>query len=338
MTTAAADDHDDSNRGTSFGPGIDETYVIARHGPPAAGTTEGAGPGDEVEAELYVERVGPPGARTIYYLHGGPGYNSYSFRELVGDDLTDYDVIYADQRGGGRSYGAASVSVTTLAEDVVAVLETLEVGRATLLAHGFGAAIAVRTAALKPGLIERVVLVNPWLSMPLLAQALNDEARNLSSGGRMPRAVADDGPYVADGDAPSDDPQALVDEAFASVNPKVLFDSLEFPTVAGRLHLEHVDAVALTGDPVDEVPPGVWSIDELETLGRLEAAGVSAVVVSGSHDLTSYPGQAEQALLRSPSALFSLIDAGHYPWLDDPEAFTEVLLAALGDSTVRGPG
>jgi proline iminopeptidase len=254
----------------------------------------------------------------------------------MGEDLADYDVIYADQRGGGRTYGAATVSVTTLAEDVLAVLDALNVGSATLLAHGFGATIAVRTAALRPERIDRLVLVNPWLSMPLLAQAMNDEARNLANGTvRNAWNTQDDAEEDTDGSerdaAPTSDPHALVNDAFATVNPKVLFDAMEFPTAAGRLHLEHVDAVALTGDMTDEVPAGVWSIDELASLDHLHTLGVPVVVVSGRHDRTSYPVQAEQALLRSPSALFSLLDTGHYPWIDDPDTFTEVLRAALGD-------
>jgi proline iminopeptidase len=340
------DHHDDARGGPSHEPGLDETYLIERSataqqsgGPRPDGSREGARTGtfadarsgDVGEVELYVERVGPPGARTLYYLHGGPGYNSYSFRELVGDDLTDYDVIYADQRGGGRSYGAATVSVTTLAEDVLAVLDELNVRSATLLAHGFGATIAVRTASLWPERVDRVVLVNPWLSMPLLAQAMNDEARELAGGGlRSPRDAEDDGGGPDEPAQPTSDPLALVNEAFATVNPKVLFDAMEFPTASGRLRLEHVDAVALTGDLADEVPAGVWSIDELASLDRLESAGVPLVLVSGSNDLTSYPVQAEQALLRSPNALFSLLDAGHYPWIDDPDTFAEVLRAALG--------
>jgi len=131
---------------------------------------------------------------------------------------------------------------------------------------------------------------------------------------------------------PTDDPRSLVDEAFSLVNPKVLFDAMEFPSAAGRLKLEHVDAVALSGDLSDETPWTVWTLDELPRLAELEKAGVPVVVLSGSHDHTSYPHQAEQALLRSPTSLFSLFDSGHYPWIDDPETFTEVLLAALGQT------
>ena len=287
---------------------------------------------DAPAAELYVERVGRANAPTVYFLHGGPGYSSYSFRELMGDDLEDFDVIYADQRGGGRSLGDASVDTTVLAHDVIAVIDALEVGSATLLAHGFGAAVAVRTAALRPDVVDRVILVNPWLSLPLLAATLNAAAKSIAAGTDL--AQLEDGETLQELDDPlettvPDDPRHLVDEAFALVNPKVLFDAMQFPTAAGRLRLEHVDAVALSGDVTDEAPDAVWSIDELQALGELEAAGVPVVVLSGNRDHTSYPVQAEQALLRSPSALFSLLEGGHYPWIDDAESFTQVLLAAL---------
>ena len=319
--------HDDSGvHGDAHGRpvgSVDETYVIERPGADGAPA-----------AELHVERVGNTAGRSVYYLHGGPGYNSYSFRDLMGDDLTAFDVIYADQRGGGRSYGDASASVSVLAHDVIAVLDALGVASVSLLAHGFGAAIAVRASALRPDLVDTVVLVNPWLSMPLLAATLNAAARTMAAGGDPTRLDADDGAVGDEPDpldaTPLDDPLRLVDEAFTLVNPKVLFDTLEFPTAASRLQLEHVDAVALSGDLSDETPVEVWSVDELPRLSDVEEAGVRLVVISGAHDHTSYPVQAEQALLRSPSALFSLLEAGHYPWIDDPESFTPVLLAALG--------
>ena len=98
-------------------------------------------------ADLYVEQVGPEGGTAVYYLHGGPGYNSHSFRDLVGEDLEGYRMIYADQRGAGRSYAEADFTVEDLVDDVRAVLDALEIGGAALLAHGFGAQIAVRAAA-----------------------------------------------------------------------------------------------------------------------------------------------------------------------------------------------
>src|SRR5690606_28581054 len=78
-------------------------------------TIERVGEDGTPQARLYFERVGPREASTVYFLHGGPGYNASSFRELVGEELEAYDVIYADARGGGRSPGVLGSDVDVLA-------------------------------------------------------------------------------------------------------------------------------------------------------------------------------------------------------------------------------
>jgi proline iminopeptidase len=281
-------------------------------------------------ADLYVERAGPKGAPVVYYLHGGPGYNSHSFRDLAGDDLEAYQVIYADQRGGGRSYGSGAADLTVLASDVAAVLNSLEVPRAVLLAHGFGALVAVEVARAYPHLVTGLVLMNPWLSMPLLARDLNRAAVRLAGGAAdaatEPEEQGDEG-YVGE-------PGQLVDEAFSLVNPKVLFDHLQFPFPSTRLRLEHSDADTLLGPAEEDEPVGVWALDQLPHLHEL--AGPTVLLI-GRQDGTVYPTQAEAALSRMPGALVSIVEAGHYPWIDEPEAFTPLLHQALDHVTGAEP-
>ncbi len=269
------------------------------------------------DADLYVERVGPLVAPLLYYLHGGPGYNSHSFRDLMGDDLEDYQVLYADQRGGGRSYGSGSSDLGVLASDVAAVLSALEAPPAVLLAHGYGAAVAVRTALDHPALVRGLVLVNPWLSMPLLAGDLNRAAQRLA--GQEIGAGAEPEGY-------EDEPERLVDDAFALANPKTVFDALQFPVPTSRLRLEHSDTDALFGPPEEDEPVGVWRLDVLPELERLKAP---TVILAGRLDGTAFPTQVEAALARLPDALVSIVDTGHYPWLDDPESFVPLLHEAL---------
>jgi proline iminopeptidase len=263
-------------------------------------------------ASLYVERVGPVGAPTVYYLHGGPGYNAASFREIAGGDLEDLDVVYADQRGAGRSTGEGGSDVGLLAADVFAVMDALGVARAALLAHGFGALVALRAARTAPERVTRLVLVNPWVSMPQLARDLHAEATGTRSGPAEEPA----------------DPRALVDEAFGLVNPKVLFDAMQFPSAKSRLFLEHVDAVALSGETPEDVDDAVWLAEGLHDLRAAAASGVTVVLLAGRLDRTSYPGQAELVLEAAPGATFALLDAGHYPWIDD-EGFAATLREAL---------
>jgi proline iminopeptidase len=268
-------------------------------------------------ADLYVEQFGPADGRTLFVLHGGPGYHAHTFRDLVGDDLEAYRTIYADQRGGGRSYADAPFDLDTLADDVVAVLDALRAGPATLLAHGFGATVAIRTATRHASAVDALVLVNPWFSMPMLARTLQREAAQRS--GRAASALPPEGALA---DASALDPDALVNEAFARVPAKSLFDALQFPDPAGRLRLEHSDAAVLLGPTETTELERPWHVDVLADLATVT---VPTVVLVGTRDGTSFPDQAEAGLARLPHALSALLDAGHYPWIDDPATFLRLL-------------
>jgi len=273
------------------------------------------------DADLYVEQVGPVNAPVVYYLHGGPGYNSFSFRDLMGDELAAFQVLYADQRGAGRSYSAASFDLDVLADDVLAVLDALELPSSTLLAHGFGAQVAVRAARRAAHRVERLVMVNPWLSMPMLAREL--QRRAAQQAGRPEEALP---PESALAEPDALEPEMLVDQAFAWASAKALFDAMEFPDPSSRLRLEHSDATALFGPQLAAEPEGVWRLDGLPLL---EGLSMPTVLLVGTHDATAYPAQAEAALERLPAALVSLLDAGHYPWLDDPDTFVPLLHESL---------
>lgn len=277
---------------------------------------------DAPGAELYAEVVGPADAPAVYYLHGGPGYSSHSFRELMGEELEDHLVVYADARGGGRSYAEAGTSgdLETLAGDVPRVLNAASIPDATLVGHGFGAMVAVATAALHPERVTALVLIGPWLSLPLLADRLLAAAQAASG-------LAHDQGERADGAGSG---AATADAAFGLVNPKTLFDALQFPSPASRLVLEHVDAEALLGPQEEDESDAVWDLDVLPLLPALERSSLPIVIIAGVADGTSYPEQVEAALTLLPSAMVSLIEGGHYPWLDDPETFSAVLAAALG--------
>lgn len=276
---------------------------------------------ETAHADLYVEDVGPVDAPVLYYLHGGPGYNSYSFRDLVGDALEAYRMVYADQRGAGRSYVDMPFDLDVLADDVIRNLDALAIARSALLAHGFGAQVAVRAAARHPGRIGRLVLVAPWVSMPMLARSLQREAA-VRAGDAASALPPEDS--LAEPEAM--DPERWVAEAFSRVPAKQLFDAMQFPSPSSRLRLEHSDTEALFGPQELVEPEGVWRLDVRD---GLEDVSQGVVVVAPTHDRTSYPDQVEAVLERAPHALVSLLDSGHYPWIDDPGTFLDLLHQAM---------
>jgi proline iminopeptidase len=261
-------------------------------------------------ADLYLEQFGPADAPAVLFLHGGPGASSHAFRELLGEDLEAYRMIYLDQRGGGRSYADAGFDLDTLADDAAAVVAALGLDRVTVLAHGFGAAVAARLAARHPGLPRGHVWLNPWLSMPLLARTLHRRA----GVGRVD--AEDDGA----------DPVALVDAAFAAAGAKPLFDALLFPDPAARLRLEHAESTVLLGPSESAGLDDPWHVDVSDELERCQGP-VAVLLATG--DGSCYPDQAELALARLPHALTAFLGGGHHPYLDDPEPFLRALRSAL---------
>lgn len=89
-------------------------------------------------ADLHFEVQGDPTTEPpVVFLHGGPGYNSYSFQALFGERI-ERPVVYLDQRGSGRSgpledteQGADTLDLDTLVGDVEALRDFLGPSRSS---------------------------------------------------------------------------------------------------------------------------------------------------------------------------------------------------------------
>lgn len=263
-------------------------------------------------AELYVEEFGSEHAPVLYYLHSGPGYNSHSFKAMMGEYLTDYRVVYADQRGGGRSVGEGGEQPDVLAQDIGAVLSALNIAKAALVMHGFGALPGVRFATEQPSRVTHLIMINPWVSLPVLAADLYRAALR-TAGQHVPAELPP-------GDA------SLVDEAFALVNPKQLLDTMQFPVPQSRLHLEHIDAGSVIVNDQTEDLDMYWDTD---VSANVAAFTGPVVVLAGQYDQTSYPNQVQLVLEAQPAALVAFLAAGHYPFVDEPAELADVIRQAV---------
>lgn len=264
------------------------------------------------EAELYLEEFGNENAPVLYYVHSGPGYNSHSFKAMMGEYLTQYRVVYADQRGGGRSIGEGGEQPEVLANDIHVVLDALGIAKAALVMHGFGALPGVRFATLHPNRVTHLIMINPWVSLPVLAADLYKAA--LTTAGH---AVPSELPP---GDA------SLVDEAFALVNPKQLLDTMQFPVTQSRLLLEHIDAGSVIVNDQTEDLDMYWDTDVTADVANFTGP---VVVLAGQYDQTSYPQQVQLVLEAQPQALVAFLETGHYPFIDEPADLADVIMQAV---------
>ncbi|GIW31956.1 MAG: proline iminopeptidase [Meiothermus sp.] len=271
--------------------------------------------------EVYLEDTGPLEAPAIVVLHGGPGSSSYTLREGLGEYLEGFRVIYFDQRGGGRSPALPEepglFTIDALVSDLFHLRDHLGLNTWTLLAHGFGAVPALEYARRSPATTERLVLINPWTNFPWLARQLYRASLAL-------RGVDEDVELPEDG-------TRLLQEAFASVEPKAAFDRLLFPSQHSRMEYEWLaeGSTVVGADTPGRmfVLNGLWRLDYTPYV--LEVRSATSVLV-GTLDASSYPEA--QTVADLVGGRLELIEgAGHYPWIDQPYAFGEALQNALPD-------
>jgi proline iminopeptidase len=112
-------------------------------------------------AALFVRRVGE--GSPVVVLHGGPGADHEYLRPGFDALAQGRELIYYDQRGGGRSPVARDVPVGW--QEQVADLEALRrhwaLERLTVAGYSWGGLLAVLYALEHPGRVGRLALVSP---------------------------------------------------------------------------------------------------------------------------------------------------------------------------------
>lgn len=285
------------------------------------------------EVEVYLEDTGPQNAPAIVVLHGGPGGSAYPLREGFGDELGNFRVLYLDQRGSGRSpelpAEARFFTLDALVNDLTALREHLGLDSWTLLGHGFGAVVALEYARRSPTTSENLVLINPWSNFPWLAGQLYRASLELRGMAEAPNRQQRAEPANQQ-QAELTDPTALLNEAFAQLEPKAVFDHLMFPSAHSRMEYEWLaegaGIVGADGPGQMFVRNGLWQLDYTPYLTELR---LEPSVIVGTLDGTAYPEALTIADLTGGGRIEVILGAGHYPWIDEPYAFSEALQISL---------
>jgi pimeloyl-ACP methyl ester carboxylesterase len=110
--------------------------------------------------ELAYDRVGAGPA--VVLLHGWPGDRT-DYRALVPLLASSTEVVVPDLRGFGESDKPEDVrayAVRHSVSDVIAILDRLEVERAHVVGHDWGAGVAWALAAFVPARVDRLVAMS----------------------------------------------------------------------------------------------------------------------------------------------------------------------------------
>lgn len=114
-------------------------------------------------AGLWYERHGAAEAPPLI-LSPGLGGIGYYWLPNVAALAEHFSVILYDHRGTGQSDRALppTVTVDDLADDILALMDALGIGRASIVGHAAGAVAGLALALKAPERLDRLVSVNGW--------------------------------------------------------------------------------------------------------------------------------------------------------------------------------
>lgn len=261
-------------------------------------------------ARLSVELVGE--GPTIICLPGGPG-RAAAYLEDLGGLAGSRRLALLDGRGSGRSPfpdDPATLAFPAQAGDVEALRAELELDKVTVLGHSAGTLVAMAYAGAHPERLQALVLVTPTGRMHGVDHP--DVAAI--------RAARADEPWYAEAH------EAEEQMADAPRGMQAELEKAQRPFFYGRWDQrvqEHAASADRQMSPRATLgfapPPG---FDPQSILGPLARVTAPVLVIAGSRDgLTGV--EAAYAVARSfPAAETVVLDgAGHFPWVDEPEAF-----------------
>ncbi len=228
-------------------------------------------------------------------VHGLGGTSNF-WRPVINEFMDRHRIVAPDLPSAGRSDVDPQVSIESLADDMIAVLDALDIGELHLIGHSKGTIVCQHMAARLGDRIRDLVLLGPLAEPPEAARtALAARAESARENGMTGIAdVIADVALAADTKKNKPNAQGFVREMLLRQNPEAYALSCEALARAERAAPEKIvcRSLLITGDE-DVVAPE----DNVRTLaGQLGNAETLILESCGHWTLTERPGAVIEAM------------------------------------------
>ncbi|MFM7718590.1 MAG: alpha/beta fold hydrolase [Actinomycetota bacterium] len=272
------------------------------------------------DTSLHVVTRGD-GPLPLLVLHGGPGFDHVEFADYL-DPLGDLcTLLLVDQRAQGRSARDTAPFTWTLermAQDVTMLALALGLSRYAVFGHSYGAFVSLQHAIDHPGhpaasIVCCGVPATRFLEVTPehLARVEPAERRE-----RFERAFADE----ASVETPEQMWRMFVESA------PFYFADLDDPRIA-----EYIEKISDSVFAPEVTRGAAQEGYRIELEERLDEIPTPLLALGGRHDRVCPPEASEAIAAGVPGARLRIFErSGHFPFVEEPEAFLEVVRDFLG--------
>lgn len=242
----------------------------------------------------------------VMLLHAGIADRTMWTEHLEPLAQAGYRALAVDLSGFGEAAVAAGEQAPWI--DVLATMDALEIHEAVLVGNSFGGAVALRAAVVAPDRIVALALVSapaPGVDPTPELEAAWESEENALERGDLDAAIS-----------------AVIDTWALPDAPAELRQRIG--TMQRRAYEQQADAepVSDAPDPVEEDPESIRGLT------------MPALIAVGARDKPEFQEGAKQLAATLPGARLEIIeDAGHLAPLETPDAFRQLLLEFLSESS-----
>lgn len=250
---------------------------------------------------IYYEEKG--NGEPLIFLHG-LGMDLLAHQHEIEGLAAAFHVIAMDLRGHGRSDKPLNYTLQNHIDDVIALMDYLQIKKASLLGCSMGSYIAQGVAIAVPERIEKLILV-----------AAKSNGKTSSTA----RLLAEHAEETAGLD---------LQEKIQFLS-KYMFHQLD--RVGVWMNEVHQTAPLLTEEQQAAANKALEGFDFRSELNRITAR---TLVIGGIYDGLNPPEEGKIIASLIPSAVFVAFDqSGHAPNIEEPERFIETINTFLNTST-----
>ena len=278
---------------------------------------------------LFVRDIG--GGLPIIVLHGGPDFDhAYLLPEL--DRLAgQFRLTFYDQRGRGRSFrgeGPDDITTTSEMDDLHRIRAWTGSGSVAVLGHSWGGLLAMEYAIRHPDRVSHLILMD---TAPASHQDMLELRRWLRSL-RSPEQLARMGELASDPAFLAGDPDASAEYNRIHFAPTIRRrENLDM--VIGRFYTASTPEGIVAARAIEEsLYAQTWSNEAYDLFPRLRELMIPALVVRGEHDFIPESASRRIAAALRRSRFVEIADAGHFAFVEQPEAVCSAIAEFLASS------
>jgi proline iminopeptidase len=263
-------------------------------------------------------------------LHGGPGMWHDELFPFFDDLASDHHLVFYDQRGNGKSsmdhITQGNFTVEWLVSDLEELRKAWGFDRINIVGHSWGGLLAMYYATEHPDRVTRLILIDPApVNIDLVIEsykALVDRFAEDEWNHLEELYVSDT--YLAGDAATHNEAMRLSEGATFHVAEarETYFDLVAFDAVTAR------NMVAISG-PARAMKLNVTVQEKLKNIScpTLIIHGEEDFIVAGAQELVHG--------LIPTSELVVIRESGHYPFIEQPEVFSETLRRFVNETSSR---